>query len=185
MTSPPIGPEGDFFDEWDDDQDDFEAAPPPPRWRRPAVVALAILVASSLAILPLQSLFDGTTPAVSDSGLEICGHDYCIVREAVVEAGLDLEMSRLANTFLDDDAAVALAKELSDYLGIDPVAVSVEDELGGRLGGVYDPSTRSILIERPANAWVVAHEVAHAVARGHGDEFQLVLVDLARYLAEN
>ena len=184
MNSLPTEPEESFFDEWDTGEEDLEEAPPP-RWRRPAVVSLAILIALSLAILPLQSLFDGTTPAVSESGLEICGHDYCIVREAVVEAGLDLDMSRLANTLLDDVGAVALANELTDYLGVDPIALSVADELGGRLGGVYDPSTRSILIERPANAWVVAHEVAHAVASGHGEEFQRVLVDLAGYLAEN
>lgn len=184
MTTPPTDPEGALFEEWDVDDEEFEPAPPP-RWRRPAVVSLAILVASSLAIVPLQSLFDGTTPAISDSGLEICGYDYCIVREAVVEAGLELEMSRLANTLLDDAGAVALADELTEYLGIDPIDLSVADELGGRLGGVYDPSTRSILIERPANAWVVAHEVAHAVASGHGEEFQRILIDLARYLAES
>lgn len=184
MTSLPTDPDGTFSDGWDAGDEELEAAPPP-GWRRPAVVILAILVALGLALLPLQSLFDGTTPAVSDSGLEICGYDYCIVREAVAEAGLDLEMSRLANTLLDDAGAVALANELTDYLGFDPIALSVVDELGGRLGGVFDPSTRSILIERPANAWVVAHEVAHAVAPGHGEEFQLVLVDLARHLAEN
>lgn len=184
MTSPPTDPEGLFFDEWDADDEELEA-PPPPRWRRPAVVILAILVAASLAILPLQSLFDGTTPAVSDSGLEICGDDYCIVREAIVEAGLDLEMSRLANTLLDDAAAMALADELAAYLGIQRVDLEVVDDLGGRLGGVFDPATRSILIDRPANAWVVAHEVAHAIAPGHGEEFQRVLIDLARQLADN
>ncbi len=184
MNSPPTGPDGNLFDEWDSDEEEFEAAPPP-RWRRPAVVTLAIFVALSLAILPLQSLFDGTTPAVSESGLEICGYDYCIVREAVVEAGLDLEMSRLANTLLDDAAALALANELAGYLGVDAIELSVVDDLGGRLGGVYNPSTRSILVERPANAWVVAHEVAHAVAPGHGEEFQRILVDLARHLSDS
>lgn len=184
MTLPPTDPEGTFFDEWDVDDEELEATPPP-RWRRPAVVTLAILVAASLAILPLQSLFDGTTPAVSESGLEICGDDYCIVREAVVEAGLDLEMSRLANTLLDDAAAVALADELTDYLGIEQVDLEVVDDLGGRLGGVFNPATRSILIDRPANAWVVAHEVAHAVAPGHGEDFQRILIDLARHLASN
>ncbi len=182
MNSLPTDPEGTFPDEWDDDEEEFEAVPPP-RWRRPAVVALAILVAVSLAILPLQSLFDGTTPAVSDSGLAICGDDYCIVREAVVEAGLEAEMSRLANTLLDGAAAVVLVNELTDHLGIDRVGLEVVDDLGGRLGGVYDPATRSIRIDRPANAWVVAHEVAHAVAAGHGEEFQRILIDLALHLA--
>jgi hypothetical protein len=182
MDFPPTDTEETLFDEWDAGDEEFEEIAPP-RWRRPALVALAILVALSLAILPLQSLFDGTTPAVSDSGLEICGDDYCIVREAVVEAGLDLEMSRLANTLLDDSAAADLANELTDYLGVERVVLSVVDELGGRLGGVYDPSTRSISIERPANAWVVAHEVAHAVAPGHGEAFQRALVDLARHLS--
>lgn len=184
MNSPPPDPEESFFDEWEaDDGEELEAIPPP-RWKRPAVVSLAILVALSLAILPLQSLFDGSTPAASDSGLEICGDDYCVVWEAVVEAGLDLQMSRLANTLLDEDAAVSLANELTDYLDVEQVALTVVDDLGGRLGGVYDPSTRSISIDSPANAWVVAHEVAHAVAPGHGEEFQRVLIDLARYLEE-
>ena len=176
--------EATFSDEGDADDEELEPIPPS-RWRRSAVVAIAALVAVSLAILPLQSLFDGTTPAVSDSGLAICGDDYCVVRESIVEAGLDLEMSRLANTLLDDAAAVALANELTDYLGIDRVTVEVVDDLGGRLGGVYDPSTRSILIDRPADAWVVAHEVAHAVAPGHGEEFQRALIDLARYLSDD
>lgn len=183
MNSPPTDPEDWLFEEWDDDDEELEAVPSP-RWKRPVVVALAILVALSLAILPLQSLFDGTTPAVSDSGLEICGDDYCIVWEAVVDAGLDLEMSRLANTLLDEDEAVALANELAEYLDVEPVALTVVDDLGGRLGGVYDPSAHSISIERPANAWVVAHEMAHTIAPGHGEEFQRVLIDLARYLEE-
>ncbi|MEX1038203.1 MAG: hypothetical protein WDZ96_05025 [Acidimicrobiia bacterium] len=184
MDSPSPEAEELFFDAWDT-EDDLDTASPPPRWRRPAIVVIAVLVAVSLAILPLQSLFDGTNSPVSESGLEICGYDYCIVREAVTEAGLDLEMSRLANTLLDDSAAADLADELTAYLGVDGVSLTVVDELGGRLGGVYDPTTRSILIERPANAWVVAHEVAHAVAPGHGKEFQDVLIDLSRHMLDD
>lgn len=184
MDSPPPDAEELFFDAWET-EDDLATAPPPPRWRQPVIIVIAVLVAVSLAILPLQSLFDGTNSPVSESGLEICGYDYCIVREAVAEAGLDLEMSRLANTLLDDSSAADLADELTAYLGIEGVSLAVVDELGGRLGGVYHPTTRTILIERPANAWVVAHEVAHAVAPGHDEDFQDVLIDLARHLLED
>jgi hypothetical protein len=177
MNSLPTEHDELLHDGWDAEEDDVED-PAPPRWRRPVVVLLAILVAVSLAILPLRSLFDGSNPPIAENGLEICGYDYCTVREAVTEAGLDLEMSRLANTPLDDDQAAELADELTRFLGIDRVAVTVVDELGGRLGGRYDPAARSILIERPATAWVVAHEVAHAVAAGHGDEFMEVLLEV-------
>jgi hypothetical protein len=172
-----------LFDGWDSEEDDSED-PAPPRWRRPIVVLLALLVAVSLAILPLRSLFDGSNPPIADNGLEICGYDYCTVREAVAEAGLDLEVSRLANTLLDDDQAAQLADELTRFLGIEDVGVTVVDDLEGQLGGVYDPAARSIMIERPANAWVVAHEVAHAVAPGHGDEFEEALIVMVSWMSD-
>jgi hypothetical protein len=56
----------------------------------------------------------------------------------------------------------------------------VVDSLEGRLGGVYDPATRSIEIERPARAWTVLHEVAHVMEGGHGQDFQEVLIELTR-----
>lgn len=172
-----------LFDGWDSEGDDFDD-PGPPRWRRPVVVLLAVLVAVSLALLPIRGLFDGSNPPITESGLEICGYDYCSVRDAMAEAGLDLEVSRLANTLLDDDQAAELSDELTGFLGIDDVEVAVVDELGGRLGGLYDPAARSILIERPASAWVVAHEVAHAVAPGHGDEFKEVLIGLVARMTD-
>ena len=183
MNSLPTEHDELLFDGWDSEEEDFDA-PAPPRWRRPVVVLLAGLVAVSLALLPLRGLFDGSNPPIAESGLEICGYDYCTVRDAMAEAGLDLEVSRLANTLLDDDQAAELADELTRFLGIDDVEVAVVDELGGRLGGVYDPAARSILIERPASAWVVAHEVAHAVAPGHGDEFKEVVIAMVNWMAD-
>ncbi|HUF95626.1 MAG TPA: hypothetical protein VMO52_06050 [Acidimicrobiia bacterium] len=183
MNSLSTEDDGLAFDGWDSEEDD-SGDPASPGWRRPLVVLLVVLVAVSLAILPLQSLFDGSNPPIADNGLEICGYDYCTVREAVAGAGLDLEVSRLANTLLDDDQAAELADELTRFLGIDDVEVTVVDELGGRLGGLYDPAARSVLIERPANAWVVAHEVAHAVAPGHGDEFVEVLLVMVAFMTD-
>lgn len=153
--------------------------------KRPFVTIVALIVVVGLAALPLYSLFDGRNPPLADNGLEICGFDYCQVVEAVGRSGLDLEMARLANQILPESEARALADELTAYLGIEPVTLSVVDRLGGRLGGIYDPATRSIIIERPANAWVVAHEVAHAVAAGHGQDFTTTLIDLADWLGND
>lgn len=169
-----------FLDEWDSEEDDFEG-PPQPRWRRRLIVGVAILTAIALALVPLYNLLDRGEPYVADNGLEVCGYDYCTIQDAVRDAGLDLEMSRLSNLILGDDAAVALAEDLTSYIGVDDVGLTVVDRLGGRLGGVYDPTNRSIVIERPANAWVVVHEVAHSVAAGHGAEFQEVLIDLVAW----
>jgi len=148
------------------------------RWRRPVIVVVAVVVILSLALPVVYNLVDRGSPPVADNGLDICGFDYCVVQEAVVLSGLDLEMSRLANTILTDDGVTELANRMTDYLEIPTVPVSVVDELGGRLGGVFDPDSRSILIARPATAWTVIHEVAHAVATGHGADFQNVLMEL-------
>jgi hypothetical protein len=172
-----------LFEEWDIEDEEVETSPAA-RWRRPVVVAVSIVVALSIALLPLYNLFDGRNPPIAENGLEICGYDYCTVYDAVVEAGLDLEMSRLANLILDDAEASLMAIALTSYLGIEEVELLVVDQLGARLGGVYDPATRSILIERPANAWVVTHEIAHAVAAGHGPDFQDVIIELTEWLAD-
>lgn len=169
-----------LIDYWDEVEPDLEP-PDPPHWRRPAILTVAAITALALAVVPLYNLFE-RPPAVADNGLEICGFDYCVVEDGVAEAGLAPLMSRLSNTFLDDAETLRLAEDLAAFLDVDPVSIAVVDRLGGRLGGVYDPVTRSILIERPARAWTVIHEMAHVVASGHGDEFQEVLVGLVRWL---
>ncbi|MFZ0014272.1 MAG: hypothetical protein WAL25_09180 [Acidimicrobiia bacterium] len=165
------------FPDWDDGVEDVDDGPGR-SWRGPLLIAVAALTAVAVALVPLYNLF--RQPQVADNGLEVCGFDYCIVTEAVTAAGLDLVMSRLANMVLDETEAREMARELTDYLEIDPVALDVVGDLEGRLGGVFDPETRSILIESPARAWTVLHEVAHAEANGHDERFQRVVVDLAQ-----
>ncbi len=174
---------GPLIDEWASEGDSLE--PYRPGWRRSVVVVVALLTVLALAAPPLYNLLDRGRPPIADNGLEVCGFDYCEIQDVVRSVGLDLEMSRLSNTILDDDGASELSEELTRYLGIDSLSVTIVDDLGGRLGGFYDPATRSIFIDRPASAWVVLHEVAHAVARGHGADFQHVLVGLARYMEQS
>lgn len=173
------------FEEWpfdDLDAEDLEPEPPP-TWRRPFLIAVAALTAAALALVPIYNvIFNART--VADNGLEVCGFDYCVVQEAVRSAGLDLTMSELANSFLDEAEARSLASELTNHLEIPAVAVFVVDRLEGRLGGVYDSGSREIAIESPARAWTVLHEVAHAVSPGHGQEFHEVVIDLARYMSQ-
>jgi hypothetical protein len=180
VTGPEFADE--LYEEWDDlTEEDFEPLPAPP-WRRPLLIVVASLTALAMAAVPLYNVL--FAQPVSESGLEICGFDYCIVQEAVQEAGVDLTMSRLANTFLDEEGARQFARRLTDYLGIPPVGLQVVDRLDGRIGGVYDPEIRLISIERPARAWIVLHEVAHAVEQGHGDDFQQLVIELARWVSE-
>lgn len=168
-----------LFDEWGPDEEDVEPLAPP-RWRRPVLIAVAVITAIALALVPLYNVFFART--IADNGLEVCGFDYCVVQEAVRDARLDLTMSRLANTYLSEQEARSLADELTGYLGIGPVGLRVVEDLDGRLGGVYDPVARSISIESPARAWTVLHEVAHAVETGHGEEFQHLVIELASWL---
>lgn len=151
---------------------------PGPAWRKPLLIGVSVVVIVALVWVPVYNAL--TAPTTADNGLEVCGFDYCIVEEAVRDAGLELEMSRLYNTVLADGEAIALARLLADFLGVDPVGLTVVDDLDGRLGGVYDPEKRSIEIERPARAWTVLHEVAHVVEGGHGEDFQQVLIELTR-----
>ena len=167
-----------LFEEWNLSEEDFEPLPPPV-WRKPLLIAVAALTAIAMAVVPLYNVFSARS--VADNGLEICGFDYCVVQEAMRVSGVDLAMSNLANTFLDDEEARALADDAADYLDIAPVGLRVVDDLERRLGGFYDPETRSILIERPARAWTVLHEVAHAAESGHGEAYLEVLTDLARW----
>jgi hypothetical protein len=172
-------PEENLFEEWDLTEEDFEPLAPPP-WRKPLLIVIAALTAIAMAAVPIYNVV--TARSVAENGLEVCGFDYCVVQEAAQDAGVDLTMSRLANTYLDDEEARELADRLAEYLDIPPVGLEVVDDLDGRLGGVYDPATRSISIERPARAWTVLHEVAHAIETGHGEDFQDLVIELSRWL---
>ena len=158
-----------------------EELPPPPRWRRTALVVVAAVTAVALAVVPLYNLFDARR-TVSHAGLEVCGFDYCGVQEAVTDAGLLPTAGRLSNEVLDEFEAKALADDIAGFLGVDPVDLTVVDRLDDRLGGVYLPSSREILIRRPADAWTVAHEMAHVVSTGHGDDFISALIAITRWL---
>ena len=166
---------------WDLEEDDSEDLTPP-AWRRSVIIAVALITAVAMAAIPLYNLIGASRPAVADNGLEVCGFDYCIVQDEVRSAGLDLAMSRFSNVVLDDEGASRLADLLVDYLNIQPVSVVVVDRLEGRVGGLYDPPSRTIFIERPARAWTVLHEVGHAVGSGHGDEFLAAVIDLTEWL---
>lgn len=171
----------DSFEDWDSDLDAAEAERDS-GWRRWVVGVIAVVVVISLLLVSLSNLVRQGAPPVADNGLAVCGFDYCLVQEAIRAVGLDLEMSRLANTILDDAETRLLADDLASFLGIEPVDISLVDQLEGRLGGFYDPGSRAVVIERPANAWVVSHEVAHSVASGHGIDFQKTLAALVRYV---
>lgn len=170
-----------FFEEWDlEDEDGGELAPP--RWRRSLIIGVAAITVVAMALVPLYNLIASSQRAVAENGLEVCGFDYCIVQGEVRASGLDLAMSRFSNTYLDDEGASGLADLLIEHLNVQPVSVVVVDRLDGRVGGRYDPATRTIVIERPARAWTVLHEVAHAVASGHDDDFLAAVVDLTAWL---
>lgn len=168
----------DLFLEWDEAEEEDEPLSTP--WRRPVLIAVAAITALAIVLVPLYNVV--FSRSVADNGLEICGFDYCIVQDAVREAGLDLTMSRLSNTFLTEEEASSLANELTAYLGIEPVGLQVVEDLERLLGGIYDPDTRSISVESPARAWTVLHEVAHAVQGGHGDGFRDVVIDLTSFM---
>lgn len=169
-------------DEWLDDEPEEPPAHPP--WRRRTLMIIGIVVAVAMLAGPVWNIVDRATPQVSDTGLELCGFDYCVVQDAVRDAGLDLTMSRLANTFLEESEAQAMADDLVAYLGVDDVTVEVVDRIDRRIAGQYDPASRAILLERPARAWVVVHEVAHTVALGHGEDFQETMIDLATWIED-
>lgn len=161
----------------DDDQEIYE--PERPTWRRSVVVAIALLVAVSLILVPVYNVLV-SDDNVADNELEVCGFDYCVVNDAVRAVGLDLVQARLANSILDDTGAEQLKDRLVAQLGIEQIELRIVDDLKGRLGGFYDAESRVIVVARPVNSWVILHEVAHAEARGHGAGFQSVVIDLAR-----
>jgi len=176
----PDRPDEQLFEDWDLDEEDLEPLAPP-AWRKPLLIAVAALTALAMALVPLYNVVFGRS--VAENGLEICGFDYCVVQDAVRAAGVDLVMSRLSTSFLDEREAQDLADRLTEHLDIDPIRLQVVQNLDGRLGGFYDSERRAISIESPARAWTVLHEVAHAMETGHGEPFQAVVVDLALWLA--
>lgn len=175
----------DFEAPWDEeDLWDGEPDPPQPRspWRRRVIVAVGALAAAAMLAGPVWNIVERATPPVSDTGLELCGFDYCIVQDAVREAGYGVTMSRLANAYVDEEEAEAFAVELLGYLGEDAVDIAVVDRLDGRIAGQYRATERLILVEQPVRAWIVLHEVAHVEAGGHGETFQEVVIELARHV---
>lgn len=175
-----------FFDElgFETEFEDEEPREPiSPPWRRPLLIAVAAITALAMALVPLYNLINGSRP-VADNGLEVCGFDYCIVQDAARAAGIGDTMSALANTFLSDQEAVRLAGRLLDRIGESDVSFVIVERLEGDIKGQYDPSTRTIFVERPVRAWIVVHEVAHAEAPGHGEEFQEALIELTRSLED-
>lgn len=184
VPSPPPDYDDPFFEGFDfPPEDEEEHEPLAPWWKRPLLIGIAALTAAAMLLVPLYNLIQGQQ--LADNGLEVCGFDYCIVQDAAIAAGLNEEMSRLANTFLSDNEASGLAETLLDRIGERDVSFVVVDQLGGDIKGQFDPSSRTIFVERPVRAWIVVHEVAHAKASGHGEEFQRALIELTEWIASN
>lgn len=171
--------EFDFFP--DEEEDQIPTSSP---WRRPVLIGVAAITAAAMLLVPLFNVIS-QRPQLADNGLEICGFDYCVVQDATIAAGLNEEMSRLANTFLGDEEASRFAASLLDRIGENGVSFVVVDRLEGELKGRYEPANRTIFVERPIRAWMVVHEVAHAEASGHGEEFQEVLIELTEWIARS
>lgn len=168
-------------DDWQDE--DWEPIPEEPipsrriptSWR-----VIGIVAALSLLVIPVLNLINAG-PRFADNGLEICRFDYCVVERHVFDAGLGSTMTVMSSIIVPDDNVQSVVDELIVVVGGPSVTAVVVDELPGDLGGRYFPSERLIEIDRPANLWVIAHEVAHAVAPGHEDDFMETLVELGRY----
>lgn len=172
---PPVQ-EGDHLPEdWFHPEPDAAETPIPPAWRRWLIIGMASLALIGLAGTQVWNLVFGGSPPIAENGLEVCGFDYCEVQDAIRAAGLDLEMARLAQTFVDDETALALVETLIAELGEPPVAVEIVNRIEGSVAGDYSPATRTIRLERPLRAWIVVHEVAHTVAPGHGEQFVATL----------
>lgn len=175
-----------YFDEFelespDEIEDDSEPLAPP--WRRPLLIGVAALTAAAMLLIPMYNVLRGQQ--IADNGLEVCGFDYCVVQDAAIAAGLNEEMSRLANAFLDDEEAAIFASALLDRIGERDVSFSIVDRLDGDIKGQFRPDTRTIVVERPVRAWIIVHEVAHAKAPGHGEDFRRALIDLTEWIANS
>ena len=176
-------PYSDEFDLAGFDEIEEDSEPIAPAWRRPLLVGVAVLTAAAMLLIPMYNVLRGRQ--IADNGLEVCGFDYCVVQDAAIAAGLNEEMSLLANTFLDDEEARTLAMALLKRIGERDVSFVIVDRLDGDIKGQFDPDSRTIVVERPVRAWIVVHEVAHAEAAGHGDDFTRALVDLTEWIANS
>ena len=143
------------------------------------VVALA--AAMSMLAIPLYNVIDGASPQIADNGLEVCRIDYCLIEERVRSAGLGDVMVGMAASVVPDPEVQSFVDVMVIVVGGPDITASVVDELPGDLGGRYSPATRRIEIDRPATVWLIAHEVAHSVSTGHGEEFQETLIELAEF----
>lgn len=153
-----------------------------PGWRRPLLIAVAVVTLVALAMVPVYNLIDRGQPRVADNGLEVCGFDYCLIQDVVTDAGLDLSMSRLSTTFLSDDEAAAFTAALLDHVGEAGVDFEMVDRLDGDIEGQFSPAANLIQVERPARAWIVLHEVAHVGTDDHGESFQRRLIELTEWV---
>lgn len=178
-------------DAWDDqdwDVDDWEPVREdeisrrslPTSWR-----IVGILAALSMLAIPLFNLIDARNPQLADNGLEVCRFDYCIVERYVVDAGLGRTMAQMSSTIVPDAEVQSFVDAMIDMVGGPSVTAEVVDDLPGDLGGRYSPAERLIQIDRPATVWVIAHEVAHTVSRGHDEEFRETLVELGRFFVRS
>lgn len=171
-------------DDQDWENDDWEPTSIDPIQRRPLPTSwrvVGILAALSMLAIPLFNLIDARTPQIADNGLEVCRFDYCIVERYVVDAGLGRTMAEMSSIIVADADVQSFVDAMIDVVGGPSVTAQVVDELPGDLGGRYSPAERLIQIDRPATVWIIAHEVAHTVSQGHGEEFQETLVELGRF----
>lgn len=164
-----------------DEIDDFEPFLP----RRPRVGwkvrVVALAAALSMLAIPLYNVIDGASPQIADNGLEVCRIDYCLIEQRVRDAGLGNVMVGMAASVVPDSDVQSFVDAMVRVVGGPDLAAFVVDELPGDLGGRYSPATRTIEIDRPATVWLIAHEVAHSVSTGHGEEFQETLIELGEF----
>ena len=171
-----------FLAGWESPEDTDEELEYRP-WRRPLIIAVALATVIAMALVPLYNLINGSQRLVAANGLEVCGFDYCIVQEALTDAGLDQTMARLSAIRLSDEEAVRLANALTSYMGVEPVSVLVVEQIEGGIDGRYDPTSRTVVVDRPVVAWTIVHEVAHARAPSHGSDFLAVMIELTAWLS--
>lgn len=175
------------FDEIDQQRDsdeepgDFEPFLPTRSRMGWKVRLVALTAALSMLAIPLYNVIDGASPQIADNGLEVCRIDYCLIEQRVRAAGLGDVMVGMAASVVPDSEVQSFVDTMVGVVGGPDIAAFVVDELPGDLGGRYSPAARSIEIDRPATVWLIAHEVAHSVSTGHGEEFQETLIELGEF----